>query len=247
MNELISFYNKCLSELLLVEYPTSLMKKVIRTIQSPEERVYMYEVTKHYATLFLSDEMCTVYLYPDLTCSLLKPPPKPTIPHWRSYIYQANKNANNTKPIDIKWLYKILEEAVYEKDKKIVEDFIEGNPINPKEKEIYQADQDLYQPDQDLYQPDQDLYQPDQDLYQPDQDLYQTDQDLYQPDYQPDQDLYESKSKCISDSPDYGPDFGPDLCKGLDFTFVDLPPVKKELKKLKTVVKKIIKQKPTWK
>ena len=67
------------------------MKKVIDTIHSPNERVYIYDVNKNYASLFLSDEMYTVYLYPDLKCSLLKPPSPSTIPHWSTYI---TKNTN---------------------------------------------------------------------------------------------------------------------------------------------------------
>ena len=105
--ELLSLYKKCLSELLLTERPTSVMKKVIDTIHSPNERVYIYDVNKNYASLFLSDEMYTVYLYPDLTCSLLKPPSLSTIPHWSTYI---TKNTNNVS-IDIELSSNILKET----------------------------------------------------------------------------------------------------------------------------------------
>ena len=105
--ELLSLYKKCLSELLQMERPTSVMKKVIDTIHSPNERVYIYDVNKNYASLFLSDEMYTVYLYPDLKCSLLKPPSPSTIPHWSTYI---TKNTNNVS-IDIELSSDILKET----------------------------------------------------------------------------------------------------------------------------------------
>lgn len=221
--DLISFYKKCLSELLLVEHPTSLMKKVINTIKSSEEHIYMYDVTKQYASLFLSDEMCTMYLYPDLTCSLLKPPQNPTIPHWSKYIINTN---HITKPtpiiIDINLLYDILEEDPDEKEKKdkeMLEYFIKDTPCFCE----YINDSSLY----DTKEPIKDIYEP----------------------------ISKSKDLYKSDSPDYGPDFGPDLGKELDFTLGDalsIKPVEKgtikeSTKKLKTVVKKIIKQRPLWK
>lgn len=241
--DLISFYKKCLSDLLLVERPTSIMQKVIDTIQSSEERIYMYDVTKRYATLFLSGEMRTVYLYPDLTCSLLKPPPKPTIPHWSNYMY--SNHTNHT--LDIKWLYDILQqEPVYKKDKEIVEDFINGTPYT------VEPEQDPYEPKQDPYEPKHNIYEPVQDLYEPDYDLYEPEHNIYEPEHI----IYKGKDSIEykSDSPDYGPDFGPDLGKEFDFTFgdelfskqVEKEPIKEPTKKLKTIVKKIMKQ-PIWK
>lgn len=237
--DLIYFYKKCLSELLLVEHPTSLMKKVINTIKSREEHIYMYDVTKQYASLFLSDEMCTIYLYPDLTCSLLKPPQNQTIPHWSKYIINTN---HVTKPtpiiIDINLLYDILEQDPDEKEKKdneMLEYFIKDTPCFCES-----INDSLY----DTKDPIKDI----KDIYEPIKDIYEPVHDLYEP-------ISKSKDLYKSDSPDYGPDFGPDLGKELDFTLGDelsIKPVEKgtikeSTKKLKTVVKKIIKQRPLWK
>ena len=95
--ELIPFYKKCLSDILQIKNPNSLMKKIIDTIHSTNERIYIYDVNKNYASLFLSNEIYTVYLYPDLTCSLLQPPSKSTIPHWSTYITHHTK-----EPLELK-------------------------------------------------------------------------------------------------------------------------------------------------
>ena len=44
--ELIPFYKKCLSDILQIKNPNSLMKKIIDTIHSTNERIYIYDVNK---------------------------------------------------------------------------------------------------------------------------------------------------------------------------------------------------------
>jgi hypothetical protein len=109
--ELISFYKKCLSDILQIKHPNSLMKKIIDTIHSTNERIYIYDVNKNYASLFLSNEIYTVYLYPDLTCSLLQPPSRSTIPHWSTYITHHTK-----EPLELKIEFLDELQESYKKD-----------------------------------------------------------------------------------------------------------------------------------
>ena len=123
--ELIVFYKKRLSELTQHTNPTDLMKRVINTLQNPTEIVSIYDINQYYATLFLSDELCTVYFYPDFTCSLLKPP-KNSIPHWSKYIDYIDTKP--TTDMDIEWLNQILQQEPVN-DKEILENYINGVPF----------------------------------------------------------------------------------------------------------------------
>ena len=123
--ELIVFYKKRLSELTQHTNPTDLMKRVINTLQNPTEIVSIYDINPYYATLFLSDELCTVYFYPDFTCSLLKPP-KNSIPHWSRYIDYIDSKP--TMDMDIEWLNQILQQEPVN-DKEILENYINGVPF----------------------------------------------------------------------------------------------------------------------
>jgi len=111
---MISFYQKKLQELHTIPNPTMLMKRIITTMNTPNECVYIYEANPYYASLFLSNETGTIYLYPSLQCSLL-PPPKP-------FINKKYKKENKVY-LDPIWLHKIVtidHEARYQSDQDIL-------------------------------------------------------------------------------------------------------------------------------
>jgi hypothetical protein len=111
---MISFYQKKLQELHTIPNPTVLMKRIITTMNTPNECVYIYEATLSYASLFLSNETGTIYFYPSLQCSLL-PPPKP-------FINKKDKIENKVY-LDPIWLHKIVNidhEARYQSDQDIL-------------------------------------------------------------------------------------------------------------------------------
>lgn len=219
----ITFYKKCLSDLLKVKNPTYVMKKVIHTIITPNESIYIYDLNQYYATLFLSDEMCTVYLYPDLRCSLLTPPSISTIPHWSTYMTH-----NTYKPIDTDWLYDILNQTP---DKDILNDFIKTSKEQTTKE---QATKEQTTKEQKVERKEQTKKE-------------QTKKEQATKEHA----TKEQKVKRIeqkvpridskSDSSD-GPDFGIDFGKEFDFNFVDIKPQKvQDTKKIKNV------KRPVWK
>lgn len=139
---MISFYQKKVQELHTIPNPTMLMKRIITTMNTPNECVYIYEATPTYASLFLSNETGTIYFYPSLQCSLLPPP--------TSFIInkkQKHKEENNIS-LDPIWLSKIVNmdyEARYQSDQDILiykeqyyADNIESKPVIKEKDESVQ-------------------------------------------------------------------------------------------------------------
>lgn len=116
----VAFYQSRLIDLLRVSNPTRLMKRVIDTLESNTEKVYIYDTNTTYASLFLSDDTRTIYFYPNLQCSLLKPPDKPFTPHWNIWI-----DRTSVPPLNMEWVHSILllnAKERFESDKDILQD-----------------------------------------------------------------------------------------------------------------------------
>ncbi len=116
----VTFYQSRLIDLLSVSNPTRLMKRVIDTLESNTEKVYIYDTNPTYAHLFLSDDTRTIYFYPNLQCSLLKPPDKPLTPHWNIWI-----DRTSVPPINLGWVHSILllnAKERFESDKDILQE-----------------------------------------------------------------------------------------------------------------------------
>ena len=99
----LSFYQERLNQLMNVPKPTFLMKRVIDTLLSDSEKVYIYDLHPSYASLFLSDDTRSIYFYPNLECSLLKPPDAHYTPHWNKWI-----DVSNAPVLDLEWIHSIL-------------------------------------------------------------------------------------------------------------------------------------------
>jgi len=99
----LSFYQERLTQLMNVPNPSFLMKRVIDTLRSDTEKVYIYDLHPSYASLFLSDDTRSIYFYPNLECSLLKPPDEHYTPHWNKWI-----DTSNAPVLDLEWIHSIL-------------------------------------------------------------------------------------------------------------------------------------------
>jgi hypothetical protein len=99
----LSFYQERLTQLMQVPNPSFLMKRVIDTLRSDTEKVYIYDLHPSYASLFLSDDTRSIYFYPNLECSLLKPPEEHYTPHWNKWI-----DTSNAPVLDLEWIHSIL-------------------------------------------------------------------------------------------------------------------------------------------
>ena len=99
----LSFYQERLNQLMNVPKPTFLMKRVIDTLRSDTEKVYIYDLHPSYASLFLSDDTRSIYFYPNLECSLLKPPTEHYTPHWNKWI-----DTTHAPVLDLEWIHSIL-------------------------------------------------------------------------------------------------------------------------------------------
>ena len=97
------FYQELLKQLINVPNPTCLMKRIIHTLQSDTEKVYIYDMNPTYASLFLSDDTRSIYFYPNLDCSRLKPPDEHYTPHWSRWI-----DTSNAPKLDLAWIHSIL-------------------------------------------------------------------------------------------------------------------------------------------
>jgi hypothetical protein len=100
----LSFYQERLIQLMQVPNPSFLMKRVIDTLRSDTEKVYIYELHPGYASLFLSDDTRSIYFYPNLECSLLKPPDEHYTPDWKKWI-----DTTNAPVLDLEWIRSILQ------------------------------------------------------------------------------------------------------------------------------------------
>ena len=119
----VIFYQERLSKLVHVPNPTSLMKRVIDTLQSPTEKVYIYDIKPSYASLFLSDDTSSIYFYPNLECSRLKPPDTHYTPHWNMWI-----NTTHAPPLDLTWIHTILN--MNTKALRMTDDLLHSNRLN---------------------------------------------------------------------------------------------------------------------
>ncbi len=99
----LSFYQELLKQLIHVPNPTCLMKRIINTLQSDTEKVYIYDINPTYASLFLSDDTSSIYFYTNLECSRLKPPDEHYTPHWSKWI-----DTSNAPKLDLAWIHSIL-------------------------------------------------------------------------------------------------------------------------------------------
>lgn len=97
------FYQERLKQLIDVPHPTFLMKRIIDTLQSDTEKVYIYDLNPTYASLFLSDDTRSIYFYPNFYCSRLKPPDEHYTPHWNKWI-----DTSNAPQLDLAWIHSIL-------------------------------------------------------------------------------------------------------------------------------------------
>ncbi len=122
------FYQERLKQLIDAPHPTSLMKRIIDTLQSDTEKVYIYEINPTYASLFLSDDTRSIYFYPNFYCSRLKPPDEHYTPHWNKWI-----DTSNAPQLDLAWIHSILN--MNAKERQASDNFMQQissvSPVNP--------------------------------------------------------------------------------------------------------------------